>query len=201
MFTGTRTVPPSAQRAPKAHSDAKERGIATLRLYNSADYPFGWIYEEAVVGAYRPSSAGDAVIITSGGPDRPLQQFSLSPKTSYARHMGAFPHAVRERFEETGPGSAFFLRDRKMLRLSDDEVKAAVFALPVWVAARTNVSQTAAAAPAIPIGAKMCRHSVFSESAGKVAGILRNEQASGTQEQPSLFDDDAEVDGARSPRA
>jgi hypothetical protein len=199
MFTGTRTGPHTTRRTPKASKDSKDRGVATLRIYNSADYPFGWIYEEAVLGAYRPSRAGDPVVITSGGPDHPRQEFSLSPKTSYARHLGEFPRSVRERFDETEPGAPFFLRDRKMLRLTDDEVKAVVFSLPVWVAARADAPLPTAAAPAIPIGAKMCRRSLFSEAAGKVAAVLREEGADLSPEQPSLFDDDA-ADGARAAR-
>src|SRR4051812_37637884 len=112
MFTGARTVSPEGARR-----EPRERGIATLRIYNGADFPSGWVYEEAVLGAYKPSGA-NPVIVTSGGPGRALQQFALYPETRYARHLGSLSASLRALFEDTDPGAAFFVRDRKMLRLT-----------------------------------------------------------------------------------
>jgi hypothetical protein len=167
MFTGARTVSSeSTRRAPR------ERGIATLRIYNSADFPFGWVYEEAVLGAYKPSASGNPVIVASGGSGRAPQQFALYPETRYVRHLGAMSAALRALFEDTEPGSVFFMRDRKMLRLANDQVKSTVFSLPVWVAAKASGPQPSAKAPPLPSGVKMCRHSLFSDSAGQVKAIL-----------------------------
>ncbi len=171
MFTRSSTA---ASRRPQRAS--RDKGLATLRIYNSADYPFGCIYEEAVIGAYKLSNGPDPIVITSGPGGKPLQQFSLSPQTRYARHLGSVPSTVRVLFDDTEAGGFFFVRNQKMLRFTNDQVKAAVFSNPVWFAERQGRPRPTAIAPPIPSGARMGRYSVFSEQAGDVAAILMSEE-------------------------
>ena len=171
MFTRSRTTVSGRPR-----HDSRERGIATLRMYNSADFPFGRIYEEAVLGAYKLSTGSDPVVITSGPDGRPLQQFSLSPKTRYARHLGSLPSTLRTLFDDTEPGGFFFVRNQKMLRFTNDQVKSLVFSNPVWFAEQIKGSRPTAVAPPIPSGARMERHSLLSDAAGDVSAILVAEE-------------------------
>lgn len=171
MFPRSRTAVSS-----KLRRDARAKGIATLRIYNSADFPFGRIYEEVVLGAYKSFAAVDPVIVTSGPDGKPPQQFSLSSHTRYARHLGALPTPWRALFDDTEPGAVFFVRDQKILRFTIDQVKSAVFSNPVWVAENLKGARAPAIAPPIPGGAKMGRHSLFSDEAGAVAAILAAEE-------------------------
>ncbi|OGB23945.1 MAG: hypothetical protein A3I66_14630 [Burkholderiales bacterium RIFCSPLOWO2_02_FULL_57_36] len=164
-------------------------------MYNGADFPFGRIYEEAVLGAYKPSSGSDPVVITGGPDGKPPQQFSLSPKTRYARHLGTLPSTLRALFDDTEPGGFFFVRDQKMLRFTNDQVKSAVFSNPVWVAEQLKGSSPASVAPPIPSGAKMGRHSLFSDAAGDVSAILVAEVTL------PMFDSEAEQAGKNRPGA
>lgn len=190
MFTRSRTT---ASTRPRR--DSREKGIATLRMYNSADFPFGRIYEEAVLGAYKLSTGSDLVVITSGPDGKPPQQFSLSPKTRYARHLGSLPSTMRTLFDDTEPGGFFFVRNQKMLRLTNDQVKSVVFSNPVWVAEQIRGSRPTSVAPPIPSGARMERHSLLSDAAGDVAAILVAEETL------PLFDTEAERTGKDRPHA
>jgi hypothetical protein len=190
MFTRSRTA---ASTRPR--HDSREKGIATLRIYNGADFPFGRIYEEAVLGAYKPSTASDPVVITHGSDGKSPQLFSLSPQTRYARHLGTLSSTLRVLFDDTEPGASFFVRDQKMLRFTNDQVKAAVFSNPVWFAEQLKGSRPASVAPPIPTGAKMGRHSLFSDAAGDVSAILV------TEETLPLFDTEMERTGKSRPRA
>lgn len=171
MFTRSRTT---ASARPR--HDSREKGVATLRLYNSADFPFGRIYEETVLGAYKAPNAPDTVVITGGPDGKPPQQFSLSPKTRYARHLGSLPSTLRTLFDDTEPGGFFFIRDQKMVRFTNDQVKSVVFSNPVWVAEQIRGARPATVAPPIPGGARMERHSLLSDAAGDVAAILVAEE-------------------------
>lgn len=171
MFTRSRTT-----TSTRPQHKSREKGIATLRIYNSADYPFGRIYEEAVLGAYKAAAGPDLIVMTTDPGGKSPQQFSLSSQTHYARHLGSVPGTLRALFDDTQPGAFFFVRDRKMLRLTNDQVKAAVFSNPVWVAEPLRGSRPASVAPPIPSGAKMGRHSLFSSEAGDVAAILIQEE-------------------------
>ena len=190
MFTRSRTTVSGRPR-----HDPREKGIATLRVYNSADFPFGRIYEEAVLGAYKSSSGSDPVVITGGPDGKPPQQFSLSPKTRYVRHLGTLPSTLRALLDDTEPGGFFFVRDQKMLRFTNDQVKSTVFSNPVWVAEQLKSPPPTSLAPPIPSGAKMGRHSLFSDAAGEVAAILVAEQTL------PLFDTETAQSGKNQPRA
>jgi hypothetical protein len=172
MFTSSRRA---ASARPR--HDSKDKGIATLRIYNSADFPFGRIYEEAVLGAYKAASGSGAepIIVTSRPDGDAPQQFMLSPQTRYVRHLGTLPTTLRTLLDDTEPGASFFIRDRKMLRLTQDQIKSAVFSNPVWVAEQLKAPRPTGVAPPIPSGAKMGRHSLFSDEAGDVAAILVEE--------------------------
>lgn len=171
MFTRSRTA-----AAGKPQNPSREKGVATLRIYNSADFPFGRIYEEPVLGGYKAVSGSDPVMITIAPIDKAPQQFSLSPGTHYARHLGTLPSTLRALFDDTEPGGFFFIRDRKMLRMTNDQIKAAVFSNPVWVAEPVNGPRPTSVAPPIPSGARMGRHSLFSDAAGEVSAILVEEE-------------------------
>jgi hypothetical protein len=172
MFTRSRTAV-----SGKPRHDAREKCIATLRIYNGADFPFGRIYEEAVLGAYKSFSAVDPVVITSGPDGQSPQQFSISAHTRYARHLGTVPSTLRALFDDTEPGGFFFVRDQKILRFTNDQVKSVVFSNPVWVAEQQKGVRPGSVAPPIPSGAKMGRHSLFSDAAGNVSAILVAEES------------------------
>jgi hypothetical protein len=171
MFTRSTSV---ASRKPPL--DSRDKGIATLRIYNRVDEPFGRIYEEAVLGAYKPVTGSDPTVVTHAPGGKSPQLFSLSPKTRYVRHLGSTPHNLKALFEETEPGSSFFIRDRKMLRFTNEQVKSAVFSNPIWIAEQQEGPRPTSVAPPIPSGAKMGRHSLFSDAAGDVAAILVPEE-------------------------
>jgi hypothetical protein len=171
MFTRSRTT-----LSGKPRHDAREKGIATLRIYNGADFPFGRIYEEAVLGAYKSFSDVDPVVITNGPDGQSPQRFSISAHTRYARHLGTVPSSLRALFDDTEPGGFFFVRDQKILRFTNDQVKSVVFSNPVWVAEQQKGARPGSVAPPIPSGAKMGRHSLFSDAAGNVSAILAAEE-------------------------
>jgi hypothetical protein len=190
MFTHSRTA-----ASTKLRHDAREKGIATLRIYNAADFPFGRIYEEAVLGAYKSFASPDPVVITNGPGGNSPQQFAISAHTRYARHLGTLPSNLRMLFDDTEPGGFFFVHNQKMLRFTNDQVKSAVFSNPVWVAEQLKGSPSASIAPPIPNGAKMGRHSLFSDTAGAVSAILVAEETM------PLFDTEADRDRGGRPRA
>lgn len=190
MFPRSRTA-----ASTKPRHQSREKGIATLRIYNSADFPFGRIYEEAVLGAYKSSAHVDPVVITAGPDENSPQQFSISSHTRYARHLGTLPITLRALFDDTEPGGFFFIRDQKVLRFTNDQVKSAVFSNPVWVAEQQRGARPSSVAPPIPSGAKMGRHSLFSEAAGEVSAILA------VEETLPLFDSMPEPPARQFPRA
>jgi hypothetical protein len=190
MFTSGRSI-----AVRPAGREPRERGIATLRIYNSADFPWGAVYEEAVLGAYKILAQSDPIILVSGGVGKPAQQFQLSAKTGYARHLGLVPPEVQGGYDDTAPGDAFFMRSLRVIRLTKDQIKAAIFAQLIWYAEKQGAGNVALGgkAPTIPTNTKMCHKSLFSESAGNVEAIL-------TPAEPNAVDHGADAPDDVPPR-
>jgi hypothetical protein len=184
MFGSARPAP-----KPQFRREQRVRGIATLRLFNPSDYPWGTVYEEAVVGGYKNMAERSAVILVSHAADKPCQQFKVSSGTGFARHLGVVPEKIHGMYEQTPEGGSFHLRSARCVRMTKEEIRSLVFSQPIWYAEKQVSAALAGKAPLIPGGAKMAHRSVFSNEAGEVSAILAASDAP-DQEAESLDQDE-----------
>lgn len=154
----------SISRTRSPSQSRSERGIATLRVFHEGVFPLCGIYEEAVIGGYQVGVTQETMIVVQGGNTGVPQLYRLSPKSCYARHMGPINLEIAEKFDEATPGTSFFLRNQKLMRLERDQVARAVFVNAVWYGQKASDPDhltVGMRAPQIPLNARMHRFSFF----------------------------------------
>lgn len=159
MFGSARQLPRKPSTRPSV--PMQPRGLATLRVYHHAPYPVGGIYEEPVLGGYRVAG-GAAVIVTRGAGDDDLHLYIGNSKTGFVCYLGCMPSSVRAAYEETSVGGHFFLRNLRVQRLEKDELRACVYAFPVWYAEHPALGSGPSKERArVPSGARLFHQSIM----------------------------------------